>query len=271
MRLNPPTIGAAISILDLARLRPWFLERPRDLELQDFCFASVLDGDWQHFVDAAKPLLDGFGGRLGIHGPFSGFEIDSRDPGVRDVIIKRMDQTLDVADALGATQIVIHSPYTFWDYHNIDLKPRGRAKKAEAVHACLHAAVKRAEDQGVTFVIENIQDIDPDDRLDLARGLGSPAVKLSVDTGHAHFCHVTMGAPDVAQFIRQAGAHLSHVHLQDVDGRADQHWAIGEGTINWPDVFAALADIQVNPHLVLELNDTSGILPSMRALDGLAV
>ncbi len=265
-----PVVGAALSILDLARQRDWLISEQRDLELQDFCFASVLNGDWAPFVKTAKELLDGWQGRLGIHGPFSGFAIDTRDPDVRDVVIRRMDQTLDVCAALGATQIVIHSPYKSWDHNNLDLKPHARAQKIEAVHQCLNAAAKRAGDQGVTLVIENIEDIDPMDRLRLAESFDSNAVRLSVDTGHAQYVHVTCGAPAVDRFIRMAGDRLGHVHLQDADGYADRHWALGEGTICWPEVFRALGDIRADPHLVLELNDSDGIAASMKTLEGLA-
>jgi len=222
-------------------------------------------------VDLAKKQLDGWQGRLGMHGPFAGFELDTTDPDMREIVIKRLDQTLDVAAALGAVQIVLHSPYSAWDYHNIDLKPRARARKIEATHACLGAAVKRAEDQGVTLVLENIQDIDPLDRLRLAESFDSPALRLSVDTGHASFSHHVMGAPPVDRFITMAGEMLAHVHLQDADGCADRHWAIGEGSILWPAVFRALSEIRSNPHLVLEINDNAGIPASMRHLGDLGL
>ncbi|WP_158275560.1 hypothetical protein [Maritimibacter sp. 55A14] len=35
--------------------------------------------------------------------------------------------------------------------------------------------------------------------------------------------------------------------------------AAGEGTVPWRAVFRALADCPADPHLVLELNDSSGI------------
>jgi sugar phosphate isomerase/epimerase len=264
-----PAIGAALSILDLAKFMPWLLEEQRDLELQDFCFGSVLNGDWKVFSDLAKGLLDGYCGRLGIHGPFSGFEIDSRDPDVREIVLKRMDQGLDVCAELGAVQMVIHSPYKTWDHNNLDLKPHARAAKIEAVHRCLSPAVKRAENQGVTLVIENIQDIDPLDRLRLAQSFDSPAIKLSVDTGHAHYAHGVTGAVPVDQFIRMAGDMLAHVHLQDADGFADRHWAIGDGTIRWKSVFDAIVALPIQPHLVLELNDSSGIPASAEHLNQL--
>lgn len=43
----------------------------------------------------------------------------------------------------------------------------------------------------------------------------------------------------VADFITDADEQLAHVHLQDVDGHADRHWAPGEGEIEWTAVFRA--------------------------------
>ena len=257
-----PKIGAALSVLDLPRHRDWLLSDARDLELRDFCFGALLNGNWHVPAQMAREALDGFEGRLGIHGPFMGFHIDSSDPDMQPVIAKRMDQALDICAALGAVQMVVHSPYTIWDNSHLDLTPNARSRKIEKVHACMGAAVARAANQGVTIVIENIEDMDPTDRLCLAESFGTDAVKLSVDTGHAHYMHVTHGAPAADCFIRAAGARLAHVHLQDVDGYADRHWALGEGTVPWPAIFRALAETKADPHLVLELNDPAGIRSS---------
>lgn len=256
-------IGAALGRNDLEIYADWLREEPRDLELQSFHTAEVLCGDWQPLADEVNKKLDGFSGRLGIHGPFWGFTVASQDPDVRAIAAKRMDQGLDVCKALKATQMVIHSPYTTWDYNNLDQTETARADVIERAHLTLWAAVKRAEDQGVQLVIENIEDINPVDRLHLARSFGSDAVKLSIDTGHAHYAHVTNGAPPVDYFVKAAGNMLHHVHLQDAEGHADRHWAIGEGTIRWAAVFRALADLESNPRLVLELRDKSGIPASM--------
>lgn len=268
---NLPVIGAALSILDLPHLRGWLLEDARDIELQDFCFASVLNGDWRTFTDIARRQLDGWQGRLGIHGPFAGFEVDTTDPDIRDIVRRRLDQALDVCDALKATQMVIHSPYRSWDHHNLDIKPHARTRKIEAAHACLSGAVTRAASQGITLVLENIQDIDPMDRKHLAESFGTEAVRVSVDTGHAHYAHKMTGAPPVNVFIAAAGEMLAHVHLQDADGYADRHWAIGEGTVCWPAVFRALDEIKAQPHLVLEINDNSGIPASLDHLSALGL
>lgn len=65
-----PLLGAAMSTETLTRLQRFILDDQRDLELQDFCEAQVLNGDWKPIADRAKSLLEGYSGRLGIHGPF---------------------------------------------------------------------------------------------------------------------------------------------------------------------------------------------------------
>lgn len=271
MPTEPLIIGAAMMTEDLPDHRDWLLDGQRDLELQGFLSPRVLTGDWEAQVAVARAHLDGHTGRLGIHGPFIGFSIATRDPDVATIVGARMTRGLDICAALGATQMVIHSPYTTWDAHNLDQQDGQRDGVIAAVVANLGATVARARDQGVTLVLENIEDRDPADRARLAEALGSDVVKLSVDTGHANYAHRSTGAPPVDFFIRMAGAALHHVHLQDTDGHADRHWAPGRGNIPWVEVFAALAALPQKPRLVMELRDRRDIPAGFAHLRDLGV
>lgn len=263
-----PLLGAAMSTETLTRLQRFILDDQRDLELQDFCEAQVLNGDWKPIADRAKSLLEGYSGRLGIHGPFWGLSLANPDPEIRDIVARRIGQGLDVCAYLGATQMVIHSPYTTWDYNNLDNHPARAAydRIMDYTHQTLDAQVKRAEALGVTLVLENIEDICPSIRCALAESFASRAVAVSVDTGHAHYAHGSNGGPPVDYYIRRAGAQLQHIHLQDADGHADRHWAIGEGSIAWAAVFRAVAECGSNPRLILELRDHGGIERSVAYL-----
>lgn len=250
-----PLLGAALPLSGLRLHRDWILEKQRDLEIQDFFWAEVLNGDWRPMADEVKRELDGYKGRLGLHGPFWGFSIASKDPDVRELVARRLDQGLDVCAHLGATQMVIHSPYTTWDYNNLDYNPGGREAVIELVHKTIGKAVKRAEAMGLALVIENIEDKDPHIRVALAQSFDSEAVKVSIDTGHANYAHHSTGGPPVDYYVHAAGDMLDHVHLQDTDGHADRHWAPGEGNIRWEEVFRALGRIGAQPRLILELRD----------------
>jgi sugar phosphate isomerase/epimerase len=271
--MTPIRIGAALKVASLPKHRDWLVAGNRDLEIQDFFQTEVLLGDWRGRVEAAKAALDGFEGRLGIHGPFFDVPMNCGDPELRPLVTRRFLTGLEAAIALGATQMVVHSPFTIWDYHNYGDRPaRGNEPSHKdsiiaACHEVMRDVVRRAEDHGVTLVIENCDDISPLDRLDLARSFDSDAVKVSIDTGHAHNSHVMQGSVPVDYYVVAAGEWLSHVHLQDTDGYADRHWAPGRGTINWASVFSALEASPADPHLVLELRDSDEIPAAMAYLE----
>jgi sugar phosphate isomerase/epimerase len=262
-----PVLGACMPVAALADHAGWLAEDARDLELQDFCEAEVLNGDWRERARAARALLAGHRGRLGIHGPFWGFSIASKDPEIRALVRRRMDQGLDAAAELGATQMVIHSPYTTWNHNHLGADERARGEIIGLVQDSLGAAVRRAEALGVTLVLENIEDKDPMDRVILARSFGSEAVKVSLDTGHAMYAHASTGAPPVDYYVTAAGELLDHVHIQDADGYADRHWVPGEGAVNFRAVFAALARLPVRPRLNIEINDMGRIREAARVLE----
>jgi len=257
-----PVLGAAMPLDVVETHRDWLIAEQRDLELQDFISADVLNGDYAPLVDRALKLLDGYSGRLGIHGPFWGLSLANPDPDMRSLVTKRMEQGLAVCEALGATQMVIHSPYSTWMYNNLDNFPDARQNVVDLVHDTLDPVISHAENANIQMVLENIEDKDPDARCELARSFDSTAVQVSIDTGHAHYAHGTTGAPPVDYFVHRAGNLLHHIHLQDADGYADRHWAIGKGTVNWPAVFGALARLESKPRLIMELRDKAGILPS---------
>lgn len=265
-----PIIGAQLSVLDLDRHRDWLFEKNRDLELPEFCMADILANP-APFVDMARAKLDGWNGRLGIHGPFAGFELSTRDRDIRGIVQTRLDRALNVCAELGATQMVLHSPYDPWDHTNLDNKPRDRETRVASILDTLDPALRRAEILGVEMVLENIKDVDPAARRAVVEAAGSPALRLSVDTGHAHWAYGICGAPPADRFIADAGELLAHVHLQDTDAYADRHWPLGTGTICWHGVFDALAQIGGAPRLIVEINDFDRIEDSVAHLERLGL
>ena len=264
-----PVVGAALRLDEFEEHRDFMEEKSRDLELQDFHWPQVIAGDVSDLIKRTKKTLAGYSGRIGIHGPFWDFNIANWDPDFRALVQKRLLKALDVCEAIGASHLVIHSPFTTWDYYNQDNYPGAREGLVERAQETLLPVVKRAHSICTMLVIENCEDIDPDDRLALSQSFNSDVMGLSVDTGHAHYAHGRHNAPPVDAFIRRAGNDLHHIHLQDADGYSDRHWAIGRGTVNWHAVFAALP--KTNPRLILELRDKTGLNESIAYLKGLGV
>lgn len=268
---NLPVIGAQLSVLDLDQHRDWLFDKDRDLELPEFCMADILANP-DPFIDLAKAKLDGWNGRLGIHGPFAGFELNVKDREIRAIVQARLEAALEVCERLGARQMVVHSPYGPWDAQNIPAKGAREAEKSiAAILDTLAPALKRAEAAGVEMVLENIKDTDPAQRRAVVEAADSAALRLSVDTGHAEWAHVSAGAPPVDMFVADAGEMLGHVHLQDADGWADRHWVLGEGSINFHAIFKALGKLKAKPHLIVEINEFGRVPESVAYLEKLGL
>ncbi|WP_118133951.1 sugar phosphate isomerase/epimerase [Oceanicella sp. SM1341] len=265
-----PLLGVCLPTDALETYGDWIIADQRDLEIQDFFNAELLEGDWRTTAAKTKRLLAGYTGRLGIHGPFWGFSIGTSDPDIRAVVQKRFGQGLDACEEIGATQMVIHSPFTTWDYTNRHHLP-GQYRAAANARATLEPLLPRAEALGVTFVIENIEDRDPAERVALVESLASPSVRVSLDTGHANIAHHQHSAPPVDHHVIAAGDMLEHVHIQDTDGYADRHWRPGLGNILWGSLFAALARLEVKPRLNLELRDKAEVPAAVAHLEALGL
>jgi sugar phosphate isomerase/epimerase len=269
--MTPLKIGACVAPDDIAAHRDWLFDAGRDIELQGFGSHAALTTEFEDRIAAARGALQGHAGRVGIHGPYEGLDMDNKDPELRPLITARFLKALEAAERVGARQMVLHSPYTRWYQWNLLNKADYAGQVLERVHSIMDPVVAAAEAMGITLVIENIFDADPTHRRVMVDSFGSDAIALSIDTGHAHLARRMSGAPPVDYVIRDAGDQLAHVHLQDVDGHADRHWAPGEGEIHWREVFRALAECGSAPHLVLELRRKADIPAGFAYLAGLGL
>jgi sugar phosphate isomerase/epimerase len=254
-----PKLGASIHVERLPEHLNWLLDGQRDLELPDIFSPGILYGDPRAFARKARSSLEGYSGLISIHGPFLGFTIDAGDdPGLRAAVTGALLRALDFAGELGATQMVVHSP--FWSFGANPFCADGKADEADAIidqsARTLEPVIRAARGIGCMLVVENICDADPAPLLKLVRSFDAEDLGLSLDVGHAHIASRRGGAtPD--QRVRQAGPLLAHLHLHDNDGNADRHWTPGDGNLGWFALFEALAESEAEPRLLLEVHDPS--------------
>ena len=249
----PLTIGANLKIVDLPDHIDWLIESRRDLELFDASDGSVLDNDWQGLASHVCTLLDGYQGRLGIHGPWDGLPLLCRDLRVREVVVYRLKQALDFAAAIGATQMILHSPFEFYGSPMVAHTPaHGLEEEISQVHLVLDEVLPQAQSVNCEIAIEVSYDTHSGPLIKLVESFQSEYVRVSLDTGHA-FILQRLGGPPPDQWVRDAGSLLSHLHLEDTDGFLDRHWPPGEGNVNWFPLFEALAELDHRPRLLLEV------------------
>jgi sugar phosphate isomerase/epimerase len=91
----------------------------------------------------------------------------------------------------------------------------------------------------------------------LCERLEQPQLCLTLDVGHLH----CLGETPIAEQIRRFAPRLVNVHLEDMRAGVHDHLMFGEGEIDFPPVFAALADVGYAGGIHVELSRHSHMAP----------
>ncbi len=90
-------------------------------------------------------------------------------------------------------------------------------------------------------------DLPVNDIISIVEAIGSPQIGVCYDTGNA----MTFGF-DAGDDIRKLGKYLKEVHLKDRISGTRQSVYLGKGSVDFPDVFSALAEIKFDGLCVLQ-------------------
>ncbi|HUK92470.1 MAG TPA: sugar phosphate isomerase/epimerase family protein [Methanomicrobiales archaeon] len=168
---------------------------------------------------------------LSVHAPYSDLNLASLNypiwrESVRQ-ILTCIDRTAEITD-----RVTVHPGY---------LSPVGKLLP-DRTWALQKSALTEigafAADRGVRVFLENLGGLKevlcrfPEEILGMIDGV--PGVGFTLDVGHAH----TVGK--VREFLGILSS-ANHLHIHDNHGTADQHLALGDGTIPWDEVGKAVA------------------------------
>ena len=132
-------IGACLAPHEIVDHRNWLFDADRDIELQGFSTHKDLYIDLEDRIAASNEALEGFSGRLGVHGPYEGLDMDNKDLEVRPIITARYLKALEAADRIGARQMVLHSP---------SAKSADRFRWWTGMQTCTAASLRTATEGG---------------------------------------------------------------------------------------------------------------------------
>jgi sugar phosphate isomerase/epimerase len=88
--------------------------------------------------------------------------------------------------------------------------------------------------------------------------IDSSRLRLTIDVGHLH----CLAELPIADKIRQWADRLANVHIEDMRQGVHEHLMFGEGEIEFPPVFAALAEIRYSGLVSVELSRHSHEAPT---------
>ncbi len=168
---------------------------------------------------------------LSVHAPYSDLNLASLNHPIWRESVRQVLACIDGA-ADFADRVTVHPGY---------LSPVGKLLP-EKVWALQKSALgeigKYAADRGVRVFLENMGGLKevlcrfPEEILGMIDGVENTGFTL--DVGHAH----TVGK--VREFLDVLPS-ANHIHVHDNHGTADQHLALGDGTIPWEEVGKAVA------------------------------
>ena len=142
----------------------------------------------------------------------------------------------------------------------------------------LHEGVAR--DQAMAWLVEGLGEVlsyaagkqvaigfepEPGMLIDSMRGfeelldrIDAPNLRLTLDVGHLH----CQGETPIAETIRRFAPRLVNVHLEDMRAGRHEHLMFGEGEIDFPPIFRALAEVGYSGGVHVELSRHSHEAPS---------
>ena len=209
----------------------------------------MIDGDAWDYDEPGWPeqaaSLQGCGVPFTVHPP--AWDVNAAAPvrALRDAAALLNLSAVDFCAAVGGTQVVFHPGY----YDGDSFFSKNRAK--DFCYELLGRMAEKCAPLGITVAFENIAP--PSMALftqeEYVRALDGidPCVKYLLDVGHAHFNHW-----DIPWVIEHAADRLCGFHLHDNNGDGDSHRPIGQGTIPWDDVFAAMRKLGDDVLYVME-------------------
>ena len=182
-------------------------------------------------VRAVSEIKGSTGLAISVHAPYSDLNLASLNEPVWRESVRQVLACIDGAAGL-TDRVTVHPGY---------LAPLGKLlpdrvwarQKSALAEIGAHAA-----DRGVRVFLENMGGVKevlcrfPEEILGMIDGVDG--IGFTLDIGHAH----TVGK--VREFLSVL-PRADHIHLHDNHGAADQHLALGDGTIPWDEVGRAVA------------------------------
>ncbi len=150
--------------------------------------------------------------------------------------VTTLKRWIDLYEGIGIKNMVLHLDVYHMEDKSIEeihaanlekLKELAEYIKGKDIYICLENLFRRGSDH-----VEQL--------LELIEKLGSDQFGITLDTGHLNIVKTT----SQRDFILKAGKHLRALHINDNEGKSDQHlMPFGRGNVDFAEVVKALKEI----------------------------
>jgi sugar phosphate isomerase/epimerase len=172
-------------------------------------------------------------------------------PGIRAAAQNEMMRSLEAAAELYPMKISVHPAII----SGLGIFMKETVKDYAMEY--LESLVFRAKALGVTLCLENMfprygHMTDPEEFLPVLNRF--PELSFLLDVGHARIG--AEGSEKIVRFIELLGDRLGHLHLSDNKGKIDDHFALGDGSIDYNSIVRALKKTGYDSTVTFEVFNT---------------
>lgn len=222
---------------EFARAAELSRQRALGIEVQAFYRPEVLEDPLA--VNQHRAALVGVEPRS-MHGPFADLAPGSIDPMLRGVAMTRYAAAYEAARSLDVTDLVVHHGYV----------PGTSAPSGWLARARDFWQEFLVNREDIRVHLENHLERDPRLLSDVVTAIGRPNLDVCLDVGHIA-CY---GQVSPLEWVDILGEQIGYVHLHDNHGAADEHLALGQGTIPLERICQALTDQSPSAVWALEVD-----------------
>lgn len=194
-------------------------------EYNDFFAPKLLD-DANQLEEVRNRYLQtkAMPGYCTLHGAFLDVTVFSDDALIAKASDYRVEQSLTLAEQLGASGVVFHTNYIS-NFRTDSYRREFVKRNAE------YWSRKLEQHNGLQIYIENMFDDTPELLAQLADAMeDKDNFGVCFDYAHAH----VFGDPnEIETWVRMLAPYVKHIHINDNDFRQDLHLAVGDGDIDW--------------------------------------
>lgn len=214
-------------------------------------------------VNEIRDMLKDYNITLGYHAPYRDFNLSSINPHILNSCIKQIKEMIEIIHNIGGDYVNTHLGYIPDYYPEIT--------KTIAYKNCIKSVkeiTKFANDMGVKLCIEN----DPrkpnmlqfGEQIETLAEIINEAEKeiyITFDIGHANTAKL-----DIPKFINRFKDRLYVVHIHDNNGNNDDHLPVGDGNINFEEIFSMLKNAKDELIFLTEMKRCEDIYKSKEAI-----
>jgi sugar phosphate isomerase/epimerase len=204
----------------------------------------------------AARAFQGAGRRITLHGPFQDLAPGALDDGVLAASRRRLRQAFRYVPVFRPAAVVCHLGYEArhyrWDQERWLSRSAATWKELAAL----------AAPHGVSVMLENVHETDPELFLEVLGRVGAPNLQVCFDVGHL----LAFSTGDFPHWLETLAPVIGHLHLHDNQGDHDSHLALGAGRVPLRETLSYLAGRGRRPLITLEPHQEGGLDPSLEYL-----